>query len=250
MPERRRVLVVDDDADVRQALADQLRLHGFAVSEAADGLSAWTEIRQNPPLAVLLDLAMPRLGGLETLKMIRDFDPALVTIVVTGYADPEMHQRAVNLGAAAVLQKPVEWPQLEKALGGPADRSPAAARVLVVDDDADVREFLAELLTAHGYEVATAPNGDLALQELARQSTDVVLLDVVLPGLSGDELMQAFARVAPRVKIIIVSGGATPVQRMRTFARGAFDYFFKPVNEARLLRSIDLAVSMKQLESR
>jgi len=199
---------------------------------------------------VLLDLAMPRLGGLETLKMIRDFDPALVTIVVTGYADPEMHQRAVNLGAAAVLQKPVEWPQLEKALGGPADRSPAAARVLVVDDDADVREFLAELLTAHGYEVATAPNGDLALQELARQSTDVVLLDVVLPGLSGDELMQAFAKVAPRVKIIIVSGGATPVQRMRTFARGAFDYFFKPVNEARLLRSIDLAVSMKQLESR
>src|SRR3989304_4262057 len=181
MPERRRVLVVDDDADVRQALADQLRLHGFAVSEAADGLSAWTEIRQNPPLAVLLDLAMPRLGGLETLKMIRDFDPALVTIVVTGYADPEMHQRAVNLGAAAVLQKPVEWPQLEKALGGPADLSPA-----------DVREFLAELLTAHGYEVATAPNGDLALQELARQSTDVVLLDVVLPGLSGDELMQAF----------------------------------------------------------
>jgi DNA-binding NtrC family response regulator len=242
-------LVVDDDDDVRQTLSDLLRLHGFDVSEASDGLIAWTQIRQNAPHAVLLDLAMPRLGGLETLKAIRAFNPAIVTIIVTGFADPDTHRRALELGAAAVLDKPVGWAQLEKALGGPTGASPAPARVLVVDDDMGVRDYLRDLLVAHGYDVATAANGDLALQELSRGAPDVVLLDVVMPGLNGVEILQAIGTIAPRVKVIIVSGEATPIQRMRTLALGAFDYVFKPVNSERLLRSVDLAVSMKQVES-
>lgn len=247
---RRKVLVVDDDDEVRQVLSEQLRQHGYEVGEAADGLSAWMKIRQNAPHAVLLDLAMPRLGGLETLKAIRAFNPSIVTVIVTGLADPETRQRALALGAVAVLDKPVGWPQLEKALGRSADWTPAPPRVLVVDDDAEVRDFLQEMLVSHGFEVATASNGDLALQELARLAPDVVLLDVVMPGLNGVEILQAIGTLAPRVKVIIVSGEATPVQRMRTLALGAFDYVFKPVNVAHLLQSIDVAVGMKQLESR
>jgi DNA-binding response OmpR family regulator len=198
---------------------------------------------------VLLDLAMPRLGGLETLKAIRAFNASIVAIVVTGFADEETHRRALELGAAAVLEKPVRWSQLERALGGAPDVAPAPARVLVVDDDADVREYLRDLLQDNGFDVATAASGDEALQEFSRRAPDVVLLDVVMPGLSGVEILQAIGTIAPRVKVIIVSGEATPVQRMRTLALGAFDYVFKPVNVAHLLRSIDVAVGMKQLES-
>jgi DNA-binding NtrC family response regulator len=68
-----------------------------------------------------------------------------------------------------------------------------------------------------------------------------------MPRLGG---LKAIGSLAPRVKVIIVSGEATPVQRMRTLALGAFDYVFKPVNVAHLLQSIDVAVGMKQLESR
>ena len=246
----RRVLVVDDDSEVRQTHSEQLRLQGFEVSEAVDGLSAWIEIRQNPPDAVLLDLAMPRLGGLETLKAIRAFKPSIDIVIVTGLADPEMHARARELGAVAVLTKPVGGPQLVKALGGPPGLAPAPGRLLVVDDDAEVRELLEEMLRSHGFDVATAANGDLALQAIAHRMPDVVLLDVVMPGLSGVEILEALRTVAPRVKVIIVSGAATPVQRMRTLALGAFDYVFKPVNTAHLLRSIDVAIGMKQLESR
>lgn len=247
---RKKVLVVDDDDEVRQTLSEQLRMEGFEVSEAADGLSAWTEIRQNAPDAVLLDLAMPRLGGLETLKAIRAFDPSIVTVVVTGFSDPDTHQRALELGAIAVLQKPVGRAQLAQVLGRSPGLPPAPARVLVVDDEAEVRDMLQELLASHGFEVATAPNGDLAMQAIARRVPDVVLLDVVMPGLSGVEILQAIGTIAPRVKVIMVSGGATPAQQMRTLALGAFDFVVKPIDTAYLLRSIDVAVGMKQMESR
>ncbi len=246
---RKKVLVVDDDAEFRQTLSEQLRMQGFEVSEAADGLSAWAEIRQNAPDAVLLDLAMPRLGGLETLKAIRAFDPSIVTVVVTGLADPELHRRALALGAIAVLQKPVGVDQLAQVLGRPAGLPPAPARVLVVDDDEGTRDMLHELLASHGFEVATASNGDLAMQAIARRVPDVLLLDVVMPGLSGMEILQAIQTIAPRVKVIMVSGRATMAQGMRTLALGAFDSIGKPFDSAYLLRSIDIAVSMKQLES-
>ncbi len=70
-----------------------------------------------------------------------------------------------------------------------------------------------------------------------------------MPELSGVEILQAIGTIAPRVKVIIVSDEATPVQRMRSLALGAFDYVFKPVNVVHLLRSLDVAVGMKQLES-
>lgn len=244
------MLVVDDDDDVRQVLSEQLRMHGFEVSEAADGLSAWTEIRQNAPDAVLLDLAMPRLGGLETLKAIRAFDPSIVTVVVTGFSDPDLRQRALELGAAAVLQKPVGGDQLAQVLGAPVGLPPAPGRVLVVDDDAEVRDMLRGLLTSRGLEVATAPNGDRAMQAIARRAPDVVLLDVVMPGLSGVEILQAIRTIAPRVKVIMMSDEATPAQKMRTLALGAFDFVVKPVDTAYLLRSIGVAIGVKQMESR
>ena len=245
-----RVLVVDDDDEVRHTLSEQLRMHGFEVSEAADGLSAWTEIRQHPPHTVLLDLAMPRLGGLETLKAIRAFDPSIVTVVVTGLSDPDLHRRALELGAVAVLEKPVGGAQLAKILGRPVGLPPAPARVLVVDDNEEVREMLEELLASHGFEVATAANGDLALQAIARRAPDVILLDFVMPGLSGVEILKAIQTLAPRVKVIMVSGQATPEEGMRTLALGAFDFVSKPIDTAYLLRSVDVAVGMKQLESR
>jgi DNA-binding NtrC family response regulator len=206
-------------------------------------------IRQDAPHAVLLDLAMPRLGGLETLKAIRAFDPSIVTVVVTGLADRDLHRRALELGAVAVLEKPVGWAQLARVLGRPDFLPPSPSRVLVVDDDAEVREMFEGFLASHGFEVATAPNGDLAMQAIARRAPDVVLLDVVMPGLSGVEILQAIRTIAPRVKVIMMSGEATPAQRMQTLALGAFDFVMKPVDTAHLLRSVDVAVGMKQLES-
>jgi len=116
-PESRPALVVDDDPEARQVLRDFLRLRGLAVLEAQNGLEALLSVKQHRPGVVVLDLNMPRLGGLEALKRIRPFDPTIRVAVVTEDPDAAIHQQARALGATVVLIKPVDLAQLETALG-------------------------------------------------------------------------------------------------------------------------------------
>src|SRR5438128_6940474 len=126
-PESRPALVVDDDPEARQVLRDFLRLRGLAVLEAQNGLEALLSVKQHRPGLVVLDLNMPRLGGLEALKRIRPFDPTITVAVLTEDSDAAIHQQARALGATVVLTKPVDLTQLETALGlGPAAPRPVA----------------------------------------------------------------------------------------------------------------------------
>src|SRR5256712_3947991 len=113
----RPALVVGDAPAARQVLRDFLRLRGLAVLEAQNGLEALLSVKQHRPGVVVLDLNMPRLGGLEALKRIRPFDPTIRVAVVTEDPDAAIHQQARALGATVVLIKPVDLAQLETALG-------------------------------------------------------------------------------------------------------------------------------------
>src|SRR5713101_1426569 len=125
--DRRPALVVDDDPEARKVLKDFLRLRGLAVLEARNGLEALLSVKQHRPGVVVLDLNMPRLGGLETLKRIRPFDPTITVAIVTEDPDAAIHQQARALGATVVLTKPVDLTQLETALGlGPTHPQPIA----------------------------------------------------------------------------------------------------------------------------
>src|SRR5438093_862314 len=113
----RKALVVDDDADIRDMLAEQLTTHGFEVLTAGNGLEALLHVKRERPAVVVLDVMMPRLGGLETLKRIRAFHPEAKVVVVSGRLDGEVRRQALALGAAGVLEKPVSLPDLLRALG-------------------------------------------------------------------------------------------------------------------------------------
>ena len=95
------VLIVDDDPEVRAMLAEYLAGDGYVVAQAADGLEALLHVRRARPRAVVLDLMMPRLGGLEALKRIRALDPTIGVVVVTGVSKaPGTHQDAATVAYA------------------------------------------------------------------------------------------------------------------------------------------------------
>src|SRR5262244_2777289 len=121
-----RVLIADDDADVREVLVESFRDAGFEVLQAANGLEALLCVKRDRPDAVVLDLMMPRLGGVEALKRIHAFNPGIRALVVTGAIDSELHRQATLAGAAGVFAKPVSAATLVAALAGPP---PAAAPV-------------------------------------------------------------------------------------------------------------------------
>jgi len=265
---RKKVLVVDDEVGIREVLTEYLAVHGFEALEAGNGLEALLHVKHARPAAVVLDLAMPRLGGLETLKRIRAFDPAIAVVIASGQLDEKVSRQAMALGARAVLSKPIELADLLAALGGterPGQEPPAAperrpgspepslrpagspGRVLVIDDDPDMRAMLEEFLTGSGHQVISAADGVAAVREIVEGAPDVALLDIAMPGLSGLEALPAMRAVAPDVVVIMVSGAANVEDAKRALALGAFDYVVKPVDLAHLAQSLQTALTMKRL---
>jgi two-component system response regulator MprA len=111
----RRVLIVDDDADVRSAIGEALVSGGFAVAEAQDGVEALTRARDSRPDLILLDLGMPRMDGFA-FRAAQRADAALASIpvVVVSASEPD---KARDLGAAAYLHKPFDLSVLLDAVG-------------------------------------------------------------------------------------------------------------------------------------
>jgi CheY-like chemotaxis protein len=254
-------VIADGDAEIRNALTEYLRTHGCPTFSAANGLEALLHVKQQRPTAVVLDLHMPRLGAIEALKSIRAFDPTIAVVIVGDRIDDAVRRQADALGASAVLNKPVELERLLAAVGAdatsspltrPADAPAAApsarpASVLVVDDNADIRDVLEELLTMKGYRVRVSADGADAVRQLVAAAPDVVLLDITMPGLSGVEALPTIRALAPSTAVIMVSGTMDVELAKRALAAGAFDYVTKPVELPHLLESIETALAMGAL---
>src|SRR5262245_26528378 len=253
-----RVLIVDDDRDVRELLVESFRLSGFDVVAAANGLEALLYVKREQPDAVVLDLMMPRLGGVEALKRIRSYNPGIRVLVVTGNIDPELQRQATAAGAAGVFTKPVSAATLGAAPLQPPEPiaskpAPAAGattgRVLVVDDNAEVRQMLGDALTALGYQARTASDGAAAVRAVIDDAPDVVLLDVYMPGLSGVGALPTIVALAPHAKVIMISGTANEDVLKRSLAFGAHDYVTKPFEISSLSRALETALEMRRLET-
>ena len=256
------VLVADDDVDLRATVGEYLLLHGYEVLEASNGLEALLHVKRRSPRNIVLDLAMPRLGGLEALKRIARFDPTIAVVVVSGSADAETRRAALALGARAVLDKPIALPALLEALGDatpsraaastPAVPPPALAEttpghagdVLVVDDDADLRALLEEFLVRRGHRVRSEPDATSALRAIVSRAPAVVLLDIEMPGLRGVDALPAIRALAPATAVIMISGVDDADLAKQALARGAFDYIVKPPDLNYLAQSLQAAITI------
>ncbi len=111
-----KILVVDDDAEVRMATRDFLSSKGYEVAVAEGGLEALRMIEASPPDVVLLDVAMPVMDGMETLRRIVATHPAMPVIMVTANADIEITSKVLQLGAADYVPKPFDLDYLDQAI--------------------------------------------------------------------------------------------------------------------------------------
>jgi class 3 adenylate cyclase/CheY-like chemotaxis protein len=128
----------------------------------------------------------------------------------------------------------------------------SGARILVVDDQEDNVQLLADLLSCHGYQVETALGGQEALDAVDRSPPDLILLDVAMPGLSGLQVLRrlrADARFA-LLPIVLVTALDPDVERVNGLESGADDFVTKPVNSAELLARVRSLVRVKYLFDR
>ncbi len=107
-----RILLIDDEADIRAIVGGVLTDEGFDVIEESDGESAISSINKNLPDAVLLDLKMPGIGGIEVLEQIVKADPHLPVVIMTGYGDVPTDVNAIKKGAYDFILKPPDYNKL------------------------------------------------------------------------------------------------------------------------------------------
>jgi CheY-like chemotaxis protein len=182
------ILIVDDDATMREVTARFLERAGFSVASAGGGREALKLARELRPAAITLDVLMPDLDGWTVLSALKG-DPELASIPVILMTILDEQQRGYALGAVDYLIKPVDRPRLIALL-----RTLCAApsrRLLVVDDDPITRRDLRGALEQDGWDVAEAENGRSALARLKDGRFDAVLLDLVMPEMNGFEFLVA-----------------------------------------------------------
>jgi signal transduction histidine kinase/CheY-like chemotaxis protein len=180
------VLVIDDEAVVRDLMQRFLSKEGFRVLTAANGEEGVRLAREQRPDAITLDVMMPGMDGwtvLSTLMASRDLSeiPVIMLTIVddkkTGYA----------LGASEYLTKPIDRERLIAVLTKYRRDLP----VLVVDDDEAVRLLLRRILEAEGYGVIEADNGRSALEVMGERLPGAILLDLMMPQMDGFEFLSA-----------------------------------------------------------
>ena len=120
--------------------------------------------------------------------------------------------------------------------------------IMVVDDEASIVQSLHGLLTDEGFEVATAANGFEALQQIERESPDLVLLDIWMPGIDGIETLKEIKSKHPHVQVIMITGHGTIETAVQATKNGAFDFIEKPLSIDRVIVAINNALNFRRLE--
>jgi DNA-binding response OmpR family regulator len=122
---RGKILVVDDELNVAQMLAEYLTEQGYQVATAHGGIEALTKIDLEKPQVILLDIRMPEMDGVEVLRRIRSFDTQVGILMVSANEDVELAKQTIALGAFDYTLKPVDFAYLSRAVDTMMARSPA-----------------------------------------------------------------------------------------------------------------------------
>jgi CheY-like chemotaxis protein len=183
------VLVVDDDPDASEMVRSALKRNGINVVSVASGREALAITRSLRPAVMVLDIQLGDMTGWDVLAALRaDPDHAELPVILCTVTDPE--QRTGVLGVIEHLTKPFDRDHLnrlvQRFVGGAK-----SSRLLVVDDDDFYREKIATALREEGHHVESASNGQRALSIMRERAPDLLLLDMVMPGMDGLAVVEA-----------------------------------------------------------
>ncbi len=216
--ERPRVALVVEDDDPSAALAKLLlEAEGFQVVVASNAESALELLELHDLDLITLDLHLPGMSGLELLHRLGN-DSRLASVpvvIVSGHTEGTI---GLCGGAAAVLQKPISRQQLQSSLAslGLQEAPHKTLTILVVDDDPKAVDLIAKYLAPPAYAVVRAFGGSDAIV-LARQlDPDLILLDLMMPGVSGFDVVEALARTPETAGIpilVVTAKEITPQDR-------------------------------------
>ncbi len=256
----RRVLVIEDEEQARQAIVKLISDNDVEVDEAISGEQAIGQIQSNSYDCIVLDLKLPDMDGQTLLERLTHEGTRLPPVIIhTAYDLTHQEEIGLREHADSIVIKDVrslerlldevslflhrvvsQMPEPKRQIIRDLYDTDALLRnkkVLIVDDDMRTLFALSRLLLEHGVEPIKAENGQLALQLLAdHPDVDLVLMDVMMPVMDGYETIRRIRQQERYRKLPIISltAKAMPEDRQKCIASGASDYLTKPIDTDRL----------------
>lgn len=170
---QRVILVVDDDANIRELLRQHLDVEGYEVRQAENGKEAIAQIKQEKPDLVVLDVMMPELNGFDVAAILKN-DPETMQIPILMISGDDRSERGYRIGVDHYLTKPISSEQFLQRVQTLLDQKYSSKRVLVFDQQSSNAQNLAEFLQAQGYQMKTMNTEDA----LFSANPDLVITNV------------------------------------------------------------------------
>lgn len=246
---RESILVLEDDLAAQNMVSMQLTSAGYRVIPVVEGHAAIEACHMQRPDLVITDLSMPGMDGFEFIRQLRQeqFKAPIVAITGLGRAKGEA---AVAAGANAFILKPVNRELLLSVVRKEivAARTPAPKKhILVFEDEPSAQLLLHAMLEPAGFRVTTAENGVAALEIVKNDPPDLVMCDIVVPGMNGIELITKLRRESGyKAPILVVSAHLLERYRLAALDAGADAFLAKPVKRDELLAHVEELLSVSR----
>jgi DNA-binding response OmpR family regulator len=247
---KKRILVVDDEKDIREIIRVYLEEDGYEVIEAANGEKAILMAQTSKPDLITLDIMMPGMDGFEVGHVLKSNSQTqnIPIIILSILGD----KKDYKLGIADYISKPFRKEELlssvKNILGKLKDEGkPQKAKlILVVDDEPDVVDIIKIYLKEKGYLTSEAYDGLEAVNKVYEVKPDLIILDIRMPKLDGYEVIKRLKRDDRVGNIPIIVLTATRIsakEKELGLSLGAMKYLTKPFTGKQLIEEIEEALS-------
>ena len=245
MNKKMRVLVVDDDRRMVKTICDILNINGYEADPAYSGEEAVLKVKSEEPGCVLMDLKMPGIDGIETLKILAEVAPHLPVVLMSAYATKEQAEEAKREGAYTVLSKPLDL-QLVLSFLSLLNKEES---ILIVDDDPLFSRTLKDILEERGYRVETEIDPVKVLGRMEQNYKLLVLLDLKLGNADGLDTLKEIRAKYPTKPVVLVTGYGREMAASieKGLQIGAHACLYKPFEQEEVIGIIEEISRRKQL---
>lgn len=221
------VLVIDDDAEVRDVLNKYLSKLGYQVEMASSGEEGLRLARKVLPDIITLDVMMPKMDGWEVLSHLKA-DSELAHIPVIMLTLMEDKTVGYSLGASDYLIKPITREQLSKVLQKyHFSHNESAQLVMVIDDEPVNRDMLARMLRKGGFRVCKVEEPMVGLNYVRKKRPDLILLDLQMPEMDGFEFVARLQQISDSIPVIILTAKDITLEDRQRLNKGVVGIFQK-----------------------
>lgn len=243
----KKILVVDDEQDIREIIKIALTDAGFQVLEAGDGKTAIELAKKEKPDLITMDIMMPNIDGFEAAKIIKD-DPETKDIPIIILSVLAQDKDKYLRGIADYVSKPFRPDELVVKIRQAIEKIGSASKlknILVVDDESDVIDIIGLALKDKDFIITGAANGVEALEKLKICIPDLIMTDIRMPKMDGFELIKRLKKEPKynNIPVIVITGThITEEDENHGLTLGATKYITKPFTIDALVKEIEESV--------